>query len=87
MDAYITVSALDELRQVMRLRRLEMGLSQSRVAVLCGFSRKALSRIETGAIADLGLDKVERLALVLGFKLRVVESEDWYPHTRQPGSG
>lgn len=74
MDAYIPVGALDELRQVVRLRRREMGLSQSRVAVLCGLSRQALSRIETGVVADLGLDKVERLALVLGFKLRVAEA-------------
>ena len=76
MDVYITVSALDELRQVMRLRRRAMGLSQSLVAVVCGFSRKALSRIETGEVSDIRLDKVERLALVLDFKLRVVESED-----------
>jgi transcriptional regulator with XRE-family HTH domain len=53
-----------------------MGLSQARVSVLIGVSRQALSRIETGAVADLGVDKAERLAQTLGFKLRVVESMD-----------
>ncbi len=48
-----------------------MGLSQARVAALSGLSRQTVNQIETGAIPDLGLNKAERLAAVLGLMLRV----------------
>lgn len=71
------MGVLDELGQAVRLRRREMGLSQARVAALSGLSRQTLNRIETGVVADLGIDKAERLAHVLEITLQVVEREDW----------
>jgi transcriptional regulator with XRE-family HTH domain len=48
-----------------------MGLSQARVAALSGLSRQTVNQIETGVAPDLGLNKAERLAGVLGLILRV----------------
>lgn len=48
-----------------------MGLSQAQVAALSGLSRQTVNQIETGAAPDLGLNKAERLAAVLGLALRV----------------
>jgi len=48
-----------------------MGLSQAQVAILSGLSRQTVNQIETGAAPDLGLNKAERLATVLGLMLRV----------------
>lgn len=65
------MSVLYELGQAVRVRRGEMGLSQARVAVLSGLSRQTINQIETGVAPDLGLNKAERLASVLGLRLRV----------------
>lgn len=48
-----------------------MGLSQAQVAALSGLSRQTVNQIETCAAPDLGLNKAERLASVLGLTLRV----------------
>lgn len=48
-----------------------MGLSQARVAELCGLSRQTVNQIESGSAPDLGLNKAERLAQALGIALRV----------------
>lgn len=65
------MSTIHELGNALRARRTEMGLSQARVAALSGLSRQTVNQIETGAAPDLGLNKAERLALVLGLVLRV----------------
>lgn len=65
------MSAIHELGQALRTRRTEMGLSQAQVAGLSGLSRQTVNQIETGAAPDLGLNKAERLASVLGLTLRV----------------
>jgi transcriptional regulator with XRE-family HTH domain len=65
------VSTIHELGDILRARRTEMGLSQARVAVLSGLSRQTVNQIETGAIPDLGINKAERLAAVLGLMLCV----------------
>lgn len=65
------MSAIHELGQALRARRTEMGLSQSQVAALSGLSRQTVNQIETCAAPDLGLNKAERLASVLGLMLRV----------------
>jgi transcriptional regulator with XRE-family HTH domain len=59
------------LAQALRVRRTQMGLSQAQVAGLSGLSRQTVNQIETGAAPDLGLNKAERLASVLGLMLRV----------------
>jgi transcriptional regulator with XRE-family HTH domain len=65
------MSAIHELGNALRARRTEMGLSQARVAALSGLSRQTVNQIETGAAPDLGLNKAERLAAVLGLMLRI----------------
>jgi transcriptional regulator with XRE-family HTH domain len=65
------MSAIHELGQALRARRTEMGLSQAQVAALSGLSRQTVNQIETCAAPDLGLNKAERLASVLGLMLRV----------------
>ena len=65
------MGAIHELGQAMRMRRAEMGLSQAQVAALSGLSRQTVNQLETGAVPDLGLNKAERLATLLGLALRV----------------
>ncbi|MEI2431422.1 helix-turn-helix transcriptional regulator [Lysobacter yananisis] len=65
------MTALLELGLALRRRRAEMGLSQARVAVLSGLSRQTVNQLEMGAVPDLGLNKAERLAELLGLSLRV----------------
>jgi transcriptional regulator with XRE-family HTH domain len=65
------MSAIHELGQALRARRTEMGLSQAQVATLSGLSRQTVNQIETCVAPDLGLNKAERLASVLGLMLRV----------------
>ena len=47
--------------EVVRERRNELGLSQEDLAERCGFDRKSISRVETGAFSP-SLDRVWRLA-------------------------
>ena len=65
------MGTIHELGDALRARRTEMGLSQAQVAVLSGLSRQTVNQVETGAVPDLGLNKAERLATVLGLALRV----------------
>jgi transcriptional regulator with XRE-family HTH domain len=65
------MSAIHELGHALRTRRSEMGLSQAQVAALSGLSRQTVNQIETCAAPDLGLNKAERLAAVLGLLLHV----------------
>lgn len=65
------MSAIHELGHALRTRRTEMGLSQAQVAALSGLSRQTVNQIETCAASDLGLNKAERLASVLGLMLHV----------------
>lgn len=65
------MSAIHELGHALRARRSEMGLSQARVAALSGLSRQTVNQIETCSAPDLGLNKAERLASVLGLMLHV----------------
>jgi transcriptional regulator with XRE-family HTH domain len=65
------MSAIHELGHALRARRTEMGLSQAQVAALSGLSRQTVNQIEAGVAPDLGLNKAERLAGVLGLGLRV----------------
>jgi transcriptional regulator with XRE-family HTH domain len=65
------MSAIHELGQALRARRAEMGLSQAQLAALSGLSRQTVNQIETCAAPDLGINKAQRLASVLGLMLRV----------------
>lgn len=43
----------------MRQARKEKKLTQAQLAEMAGISRKTLSQIETGTVADIGVRKVE----------------------------
>lgn len=50
----------------MRMRRQELGLSYQDLSRLTGFSKSVLQRYETGAIAKLPLDRLEKIATAMG---------------------
>ncbi|HJU37931.1 MAG TPA: helix-turn-helix domain-containing protein [Tahibacter sp.] len=76
------MSIIHELGRAVRARRLEIGLTQARVATLSGLSRQTINAVETSAVPDLGLNKAERLASVLGLTLQIADGRAM-PATRR----
>ncbi|WP_291244798.1 helix-turn-helix transcriptional regulator [Fournierella sp.] len=56
---------MDAIRDRIRSRRLELGLSLQDLAERTGMSKSTLQRYETGSIKNLPLDKLEILAKAL----------------------
>ncbi|MDC8013883.1 helix-turn-helix transcriptional regulator [Tahibacter soli] len=77
------MSTIHELGRALKTRRTEMGLTQAQVASLAGLSRQTINEVETGAVADLGLNKAERLASALGLGLQVVDGRVTSPPRRR----
>ncbi len=71
---------LAEIGVLVRQRREELGLSQARLARLAGLSRATINQLETGAIVDLGVNKLTQLLDLLGLSLRA-------EHPSTPGRG
>jgi transcriptional regulator with XRE-family HTH domain len=65
------MAILNELATVVKQQRLDMGLSQDRLAQLSDLSRATLNDLETGKITNLSLTRAERLANVLGYGLGI----------------
>lgn len=63
---------LRELGTAVRRRRQELGLSQQQLAELADLSRATINNLETGKLADLSSNRVERLANELGFAIGLV---------------
>lgn len=61
--------SLSKLGTIVRERREELGLTQSRLAQLSGLSRQTLVGLEAGALNDLGFNRVAQLLTVLGLDL------------------
>ncbi len=57
---------LSNLGAVIRERREALGLTQSRLAQLSGLSRQTLVGLESGALSDLGFNRVAQVLAVLG---------------------
>jgi transcriptional regulator with XRE-family HTH domain len=57
--------AMSHLGERIRARRLELGLSQGRLAQMAELTASAISQIESGAIRSLKNDTLARLALAL----------------------
>jgi|EBPBiocorrection_1091918.scaffolds.fasta_scaffold10257_4 transcriptional regulator with XRE-family HTH domain len=57
---------LVDIGDAVRLRRVELGLSQAQLAHLSGLSRQTLVGLENGALNDLGVNRVGQLMAVLG---------------------
>lgn len=62
---------LSELSTLVKRQRVEMGLTQERLAELAGLSRATINQLETGKISNLSLSNAEQLANVLGYGLGV----------------
>lgn len=63
---------LKELGTAVRRRRLEIGLSQERLADLVDLSRATINELETGKLNDLSSKRIERIANELGFSVGLV---------------
>ncbi|MDO8767648.1 MAG: helix-turn-helix transcriptional regulator [Burkholderiaceae bacterium] len=60
-----------EIGLAARTRRSDMGLSQARVADLCGLSPATVEQLENGSIGSLDWAHAVRLLSVLGLNVRV----------------
>ncbi|OJX30604.1 MAG: hypothetical protein BGO74_03550 [Burkholderiales bacterium 68-12] len=60
---------LQEIGQMVQTRREALGLSQDRLARLCGLSRATINQLENGTLADLGVAKLMALLNLLGIEL------------------
>ncbi|PKO62516.1 MAG: hypothetical protein CVU24_03745 [Betaproteobacteria bacterium HGW-Betaproteobacteria-18] len=65
------MSNLQELSQAVRLRRTDMGLTQTVLAKLSGLSRATVNQVEQGSIKDLSLTRASRLLGALGLGMAV----------------
>jgi transcriptional regulator with XRE-family HTH domain len=63
---------LKELGTAVRRRRQEIGLSQQQLAGLVELSRATVNELETGKLADLSSNRIERVANELGFAVGLV---------------
>lgn len=66
------MAILSELGSAVKRQRLNMGLSQERLAQLSNLSRATINELETGKISNLSLTRAEQLANVLGYGLGVI---------------
>lgn len=65
------MNAMQEIGQAVHARRTQMGITQAVLARRCGLSRQTISQLEAGSIANLSVQRVERVAETLGLSLRV----------------
>jgi transcriptional regulator with XRE-family HTH domain len=61
-----------EIGQAVRTRRLELGLSQGQLAHLSSLSRQTIVGLESGALADLGVNRVGQILSALGLDMPAV---------------
>ena len=61
--------ALIEIGVLVRQRREVLGLSQARLARLAGLSRATINQLETGALVELGVNKLASLMALMGLQL------------------
>ncbi len=69
---------LREIGQKVEQRRIDLGLSQDRLAKLCGLSRSTIHHLEKGSLNDLGATKLLSLLSLLG--LDVITQEHQKKH-------
>lgn len=58
-----------DLAPLIHARRTALGLSQDRLAKLCGLSRATVNQLENGTLGDLGAAKLLALLGLLGLEL------------------
>jgi transcriptional regulator with XRE-family HTH domain len=62
-------SELREVGALIRERRLELGLTQARLARLAGVSRVTVNQLESGSIDELGFNRLAEITSLLGLRL------------------
>jgi transcriptional regulator with XRE-family HTH domain len=72
------MSALIELSQAVRVRRIDIGLTQTMLAKMSGLSRATVNQLENGTVKDLSLTRASRLLAVLGLAISIT-----VPHPEQ----
>lgn len=60
---------LIDIAQSVRVRRIDLGLSQAQLAHLSGLSRQTLVGLENGTLSDLGVNRVGQVMAVLGLDM------------------
>lgn len=65
-----------EIKDIIKNRRLELGLTMKELAAKIGVSESAVSRWESGNISNMKRDKVALLSKVLGIPLDVLMGWD-----------
>lgn len=60
---------LHDLAPLIHARRTALGLSQDRLAKLCGLSRATVNQLENGTLVDLGAAKLLALLSLVGLEL------------------
>lgn len=60
---------INEIGQLIHLRRRALGLSQLRLAKFADLSRATINQLENGTIKDLGIAKLEVLLGLIGVRL------------------
>ena len=61
---------LKDIASLIQARREALGLSQERMARLCGLSRATINQLENGTLVDLGAAKLLALMGLLGIDLK-----------------
>jgi transcriptional regulator with XRE-family HTH domain len=69
--SFTDIEALEELGSAVRDARQRAGLSQRHLEALSGVNQSAISRMERGRVPGMRLDKLARIAMVLGELLLV----------------
>lgn len=69
------MSSLLDIGRAVRMRRMELGLSQNQLAHLSGLSRQTLVGLENGSLSDLGVNRVAQVTSVLGLEAAPLSTE------------
>jgi transcriptional regulator with XRE-family HTH domain len=67
----MSINNIAHIGQTIQTARRAQGLTQATVCEAVGVSRKTLSSLETGRIAEVGLRKVLAICALLGLELSV----------------
>jgi transcriptional regulator with XRE-family HTH domain len=67
---------LHEIGLKVAQRRIDLGLSQDRLAKLCGLSRSTIHHLEAGTLNDLGATKLFSLLSLLGLSMTTQEHKN-----------
>jgi len=78
--------AAHELKEAVRTRRTEIGLSQRALAELAGLSRATVVQDERGTLRDLSLSRTASLLSAIGLKLSISPPHEKHSKAKPPAS-